>query len=61
MILKEYQRLALDRIQEFLVQMADMRDKMAKIFELGPELELEPEMVDWVRGAWKKIVPNRSY
>lgn len=61
MILKEYQRLALDRVQEFLVQMADMRDKVAKIFELDPGLELEPEMVDWVRGAWKKVAPNRSY
>ena len=45
--------------------MANMRDqaaKVAKILELDPDLDLESEMaIDWVHGAWRKVVPNRSF
>ena len=46
------------------MQAANMRDnaaKVAKAIELDPDLELESEMIDWVRAAWQKIAPSRSY
>ncbi len=54
MILKEYQRRAMDRVSEFVERLAEWRDKAEKVREIDPDF-------DWVRRAWEKTAPSRPY
>ncbi len=56
MILKEYQKRALDRVGEFVERLAEWREKAAKAREVDPSLTF-----DWVRRAWENTVSNRPY
>ncbi len=54
MILKEYQKRALDRVGEFVERLAEWRDKAEKVRAIDPDF-------DWVRRAWEKTLRSRSY
>ena len=54
MILKEYQKRALDRVAEFVERLVEWRDKAEKVREIDPDF-------DWVRRAWEKTAPGRPY
>ena len=56
MILREYQKRALETVREFLERLTEWRGKAEKALELDPELDF-----DWVRKAWEKTVPARAY
>ena len=56
MILKEYQKRALETVELFLQRLAEWRGRQAKILEADPEAAF-----DWVGRAWEKTVPARSY
>ena len=56
MILKEYQKRALDCVADFVEQPAMWREKAAKAREVDPELTF-----DWVGRTWESTAPNRSY
>ncbi len=47
MILKEYQKRALDRVGEFVERLAEWRGKAEKVREIDPDF-------DWVGRAWEK-------
>ncbi len=49
MILKEYQKRALETVSEFLRGLSEWRKKAAKALELDPEMDF-----DWVAKAWEK-------
>ena len=54
MILREYQKRALDRVGEFLERLAEWRKKAEKVREIDPDF-------DWVGRAWEKTAPSRPY
>ena len=54
MILKEYQKRALDRVGEFVERLVEWRDKAEKVREIDPDF-------DWVGRAWEKTAPGRPY
>ena len=56
MILKEYQKRALETVGEFLERLAEWRGKHAKALEADPDWN-----IDWVRQAWEKTAPARAY
>ena len=56
MLLKEYQKRALDRVGEFVERLAEWREKAKKAREVDPELTF-----DWARRAWEKTAPTRAY
>ena len=56
MILKEYQKRALETVGEFLERLAHWRGKHAKALEADPDWN-----IDWVRQAWEKTAPARAY
>ena len=56
MILKEYQKRALETVETFLQRLTEWRGRQAKILEADPEADF-----DWVRRAWEKTTPARSY
>ena len=56
MILKEYQKRALETVELFLQRLAEWRGRQAKILEAVPEAAY-----DWVGRAWEKTVPARPY
>ena len=56
MILKEYQKRALDRVGEFVERLAVWREKAASALENDPDLTF-----DWVARAWESTVPQRTY
>ena len=56
MILKEYQKRALEAVGEFLQRLAEWRRKQAKVLETNPDTTF-----DWVEPAWEKTVPSRPY
>lgn len=53
MILKEYQKRALDVVRTYVEHLAEWRDKAT---DLDPEFEF-----DWAAKAWEKSVPSRPY
>ena len=53
MILKEYQKRALDRVGEFVERLAEWRGKAEKVREIDPDF-------DWVGRAWEKTT-RRPY
>lgn len=53
MILKDYQKRALDTVRDYVECLAKWRDKVA---DLDPELEF-----DWAAKAWEKCGPSRHY
>lgn len=57
MILKEYQRLTLETVKEFLEQLAEWRVKAAKLSESDPDMK----RFDWVRAAWEKTSRGRVF
>ena len=56
MILKEYQKQALETVQQFLEQLSEWREKAAVAMEAVPDLP-----VDWVGKAWSNAAPGRAY
>ena len=56
MILKEYQKRALETVGEFLQSLAEWRSKQAKVLEADPDTTF-----DWVGRAWEKTLPGRPY
>ena len=56
MILKEYQKRALETVREFLDTLTEWRAKAAAVLELDSQVE-----VDWVHRAWTKTVPAHAY
>ncbi len=56
MILKEYQKQALDTVQQFLEQLSEWREKAAVAMKAVPDLP-----VDWVERAWRQVAPGRAY
>ena len=56
MILKEYQKQALETVQQFLEQLSEWREKAAVAMEAVPDLP-----VDWVGKAWSNATPGRAY
>ena len=56
MILKEYQKRALDTVSEFLQRLAEWRKKHAVVLETVPDTTF-----DWVSRAWETTVPARPY
>ena len=56
MILKEYQKRALDGVADFVERLAMWREKAAKAREVDPELTF-----DWVRRTWESMTPSRPY
>ena len=56
MILKEYQKRALETVELFLQRLAEWRGKQAKALEVDADMAF-----DWVGRAWEKTVPARSY
>lgn len=56
MVLKEYQKRTVEAVREFLEQLAGLRAKAAKARELDADLDF-----DWVRKAWEKCAPHRSF
>lgn len=56
MILKEYQKRAIDRVGEFAERLAEWRERAAKAREIDPELTF-----DWAARAWEKTAPGRAY
>ncbi len=56
MILKEYQKRALNTVSEFLQRLAEWRAKQAKFLETDPDAAF-----DWVSSAWETTVPARPY
>ena len=60
MILKEFQKRALEQVRGFVEQLAEQRDKAREIREQYPEIE-----IDWAEQAWKRnstrpYVPRRN-
>ncbi len=56
MILKEYQKRALETVGEFLQRLAEWRSTQAEILQTHPN-----RTIDWVREAWDKTVPAHPY
>ena len=56
MILKEYQKQALETVQQFLEQLSEWRGKAEAVMEMAPDLP-----VDWVGKAWSNAAPGRAY
>ena len=56
MILKEYQKRALDGVRELVDDLVKWRDKAAKAREIDPELTF-----DWAARAWESTAPSRPY
>ncbi len=56
MILKEYQKQALETVQQFLEQLSEWREKAAVAMKAVPDLP-----VDWVEQAWRQVAPGRTY
>ena len=56
MILKEYQKRALETVELFLQRLTEWRGKQAKALEVDADMAF-----DWVSRAWDKTVPARSY
>ena len=56
MILKEYQKRALETVEIFLQQLTEWRGRQARFLESDPDATF-----DWVGRAWEKTVPARSY
>ena len=56
MILKEYQKRALATVRGFLERLTEWRDRATAVLEADPEMDF-----DWVRKAWEKTVPSRTY
>ena len=56
MILKEYQKRALETVGEFLQRLAEWRGTQAEFLQTHPD-----RTIDWVREAWDKTVPTRRY
>ena len=56
MILKEYQKRALDTVGEFLQRLAEWRARQAEVLETAPDTTF-----DWVSRAWESTVPAGSY
>ena len=56
MILKEYQKRALDVIREYVERLVEWRERAARAADLDPELDF-----DWAAKAWEKCVPSRQY
>ena len=56
MILKEYQKRALETVEMFLQRVTEWRGRQSKILEADPEADF-----DWVRRAWEKTTPARIY
>ena len=56
MVLKEYQKRTLATVRELLERLVEWRGKAAAALEVDPELDF-----DWVRKAWEKTVPARTY
>ena len=61
MILKDYQKRALDTVRRYLDKLSESRDRALRIREIEPELE-----VDWAQTAWEScvrenIVPLSAY
>ena len=54
MILKEFQKRALARVQDYLECLDEWRGRAAEIQELDPDY-------DWVARAWQRNVPGRAY
>ena len=55
MILKDFQRRALDQVRAYVRNLALWREKAQGI---DPEFEFE---IDWAETAWQKTVPGRPY
>lgn len=56
MILKEFQKRALDEVRRYLEKLGEQREKAQSVMEQYPDMDL-----DWVEQAWKKVVPTRAY
>ena len=56
MILKEFQKRALDEVRRYLEKLREQREKAQSVMEQYPDLDL-----DWVEQAWKRVVPTRAY
>lgn len=56
MILKEYQKRALDAVADFVERLATWREKAAKARAADPELTF-----DWVGRTWESAAPSRPY
>ncbi len=56
MILKDYQRKALDTVKRFLTELHGRREKVARIREVDAEAA---DSVDWVRQAFDDVAPGR--
>ena len=56
MILKEYQKRALETVREFLETLTEWRGRVATVLEADSEME-----IDWVHRAWQRTAPGRSY
>ena len=55
MILKEYQKQALETVQRFLEELSDRRERAAKILAVDPDMA-----ADWVERAWRAVAPDRA-
>ena len=55
MILKEYQKQALETVQRFLEELSDRRERAAKILAVDPDMA-----ADWVERAWRAVAPGRA-
>ncbi len=56
MLLKDYQRRALDTVREYLIRLAEMREKDAKARLVDPDLGF-----DFAEKAWEKMERPRAY
>ncbi len=56
MILKEYQKRALESVDKFLQRLAEWRGAQADFLQTHPD-----RAIDWVREAWEKTVPAHPY
>ena len=55
MILKEYQKQALETVQRFLEELSDRRERAAKVLAVDPDMA-----ADWVERAWRAVAPDRA-
>ena len=52
MILKDYQKQALERVQMYLDRLSESRERAEKVRELYPDMT-----IDWAREAWESTAP----
>ncbi len=56
MILKDYQRKALETVKDFLMELHRRREKMERIRKMDADMAAD---VDWVKSAFDQVAPGR--